>query len=35
VTIGRRVVLRNLLVGCLVLFRGAPGVFWYLAKFRP
>jgi len=35
VTIGRRVVLRNLLVGCLVLFAALQGVFWYLAKFRP
>jgi len=35
VTIGRRVVLRNLLVGCLVLFAALQCVFWYLAKFRP
>jgi len=35
VTIGRRVVLRNLLVGCLLLFAALQCVFWYLAKFRP
>ncbi len=35
VTIGRRVTLRNLLVGCLLLFAALQVGFWYLAKFRP
>ncbi len=35
VAIGRRVVLRNLLVGCLLLFAALQVGFWYLAKFRP
>ena len=35
VTIGRRVALRNLLVGCLLLFAALQCGFWYLAKFRP
>lgn len=35
VTIGRRVQLRDLLVGCLLLFAAVQIAFWYLAKFRP
>ncbi|MGE5413076.1 MAG: Npt1/Npt2 family nucleotide transporter [Syntrophomonadaceae bacterium] len=35
VTVGRRVQLRDLLVGCLFLFAGVQLCFWYLAKFRP
>jgi len=35
VSIGRRVTLRNLLVGCLLLFAALQVGFWYLAKFRP
>ena len=35
VTIGRRVQLRDLLVGCLWLFALLQCCFWYLAKFRP
>ena len=35
VTIGRKVQLRDLLVGCLLLFAVVQSGFWYLAKFRP
>ncbi|HVQ62337.1 MAG TPA: Npt1/Npt2 family nucleotide transporter, partial [Burkholderiales bacterium] len=35
VTIGRRVALRDLLVGCLLLFAVLQCGFWYLAKFHP
>jgi ATP:ADP antiporter, AAA family len=35
VRIGRRVVLRDLLVGCLLLFAVVQGGFWYLVKFQP
>jgi AAA family ATP:ADP antiporter len=35
VAIGRRVLLRDLLVGCLLVFAGLQGVFWYLAKHHP
>jgi ATP:ADP antiporter, AAA family len=35
VAIGRRALLRNLLVGCLLIFAVIQGGFWYLAKFRP
>ena len=35
VTIGRRVQLRDLLVGCLLLFAAVQTGFWYLAKFHP
>ncbi len=35
VTIGRRAVLRNLLIGCLLLFAVLQLGFWYLAKFQP
>lgn len=34
-TIARRVQLRDLLVGCLLLFAVVQAGFWYLAKFRP
>ncbi|HYX19767.1 MAG TPA: hypothetical protein VFA98_02870, partial [Thermoanaerobaculia bacterium] len=33
VTIGRRVQLRDLLVGCLLLFAVVQTGFWYLARF--
>ena len=35
VAIGRRVQLRDLLVGCLLVFAAIQGGFWYLAKFHP
>jgi len=35
VTIGRRMSLRNLLVGSLLLFAAMAGGFWYLAHYRP
>ena len=35
VTIGRRAVLRNLLIGCLLLFAAIQVGFWYLVKFQP
>ncbi|HEY1252239.1 MAG TPA: Npt1/Npt2 family nucleotide transporter [Thermoanaerobaculia bacterium] len=35
VAIGRRALLRDLLVGSLLVFAGLQGVFWYLAKFHP
>jgi ATP/ADP translocase len=35
VTIGRRVALRDLLVGCLLVFAVLQCGFWYLAKFHP
>jgi len=35
VRIGRRVVLRDLLVGCLLLFAIVQGGFWYLVRFQP
>jgi AAA family ATP:ADP antiporter len=35
VTIGRRVQLRNLMVGCLLLFAATQCGFWYLVRFQP
>jgi len=35
VTIGRKIRLRDLLVGCLLLFALLQVGFWYLAKFQP
>lgn len=35
VTIGRRVALRDLLVGCLLVFAVLQCGFWYLAKYQP
>ncbi len=35
VAVGRRAALRDLLVGCLLLFAALQCGFWYLAKFRP
>ena len=35
VAIGRRVLLRDLLVGCLLVFAALQGGFWYLAKYHP
>lgn len=35
VAIGRRVLLRDLLVGCLLVFAAFQGGFWYLAKYHP